>query len=86
MLLGCRRHVVLDFKILINLAFIMMIVHKLTQTAYLHWIVLVMQAEGKRVIEPLCIGTVRGVVQGVEVGQEGVAGGGVGRRHWGRVR
>ena len=45
-----------------------------------------MKAEGKGIVEPLCIGTVRGVVQGVEVGQEGVAGGGVGRRHWGRVR
>ena len=45
-----------------------------------------MQAEGKRVIEPLCIGTVRGVVQGVKVGQEGVTGRGQGIRNWGRVR
>ena len=45
-----------------------------------------MKAEGKGMVEPLCIGTVWGIVQGVEVGQEGVAGGGVGRRHWGRVR
>ena len=42
--------------------------------------------EGKGMVEPLCIGTVRGVVQGLKVGQEGVTGGGQGIRNWGRVR